>query len=98
MIDVSGMPSNDSSLEWSSWYRGGAFRFVPTRRLAPCRLDLAVGQPSNREIIVVASSDSRVVIDQRDMGGRSRFIMHILSNKAIERIVAGRRHCWGGWF
>jgi hypothetical protein len=99
MIDVSGLSSNDSSLEWSSWYRGrAACRLVPPRRLVPCRLDLAVGQPRNREIFAADSSDSRVVNDQRDMGGRSRFILYQLSHKAIEGVVVGRRHAGIGDF
>jgi hypothetical protein len=63
MIDVSCLPSSDNSPQRSSWYRSGAFRFAPTRRLVPCRLDLAAGQSRNREIVAVDSNDSRVVID-----------------------------------
>jgi hypothetical protein len=79
------VPNVDSCLNWSSWYRGGAFRFVPTRRLVLCR-------ERSREMVVVDTSDSRIVSDQGDTGGRRRFILYKLSHKAIERIAVGRRH------
>jgi hypothetical protein len=43
-------------------------------------------------MVVAESSDSRVVNDQREMDGRSRFVQYQVSHKTVERIVVGRRH------